>query len=76
VSIRSAESTILVPMTSPPSATTRGILNPAGSPAGLSFDDFAAREKLRPFVARILFLRDLDAPERSRADMARAAGER
>jgi AraC-like DNA-binding protein len=40
-------------MTSPPSATTRGILNPAGSPAGLSFDDFPSCEELRPFVARI-----------------------
>jgi AraC-like DNA-binding protein len=40
-------------MISPPTATTRGILNPAGSPSGLSFDDFAPCEELRPFVARI-----------------------
>jgi AraC-like DNA-binding protein len=46
-------STILVNMTTPPSATTRGILNPAASPPSLSFDDFAPREELRPFVARI-----------------------
>jgi AraC-like DNA-binding protein len=38
-------------MSSP--ANTRGILNPAASPSSLSFDDFAPREELRAFVARI-----------------------
>ena len=51
--ICSSEPTILVPMTSPPTATTRGILNPAASPSGLSFDDFPPCEELRPHVARI-----------------------
>jgi AraC-like DNA-binding protein len=40
-------------MTTPPTATTHGILVPAATRTSLSFDELAPREELGPFVARI-----------------------